>query len=252
MSHEPNYETYETPVHYISVFKASELTIKKLRNNEDKNKQLSAKCPCFNGTGGIEHLFYVIENFTQAAKDELLLVVRDEVLDYHKCFQQFKHVLTEEALSYWHDSILTKYPNQASHTEENWNLSMIELKATFAGGTTARDKIRQYLHSSEVQKTLGSTVEQHTRRIVKLMNYADKSQGNSSLFTAYERKKILFESFPYKWQANWTNAGKLLATQNINEMIEYFSTQKSHFDKELHQTKAKSQDKIPLSHQDNK
>ena len=242
MSHDT---AYETPVRYSTTFKASELQLKKLYNNQDKNKSRQAKCPCFDGSGGLEALFYVLDYFTQAAKNELELVAPDETLDYHQCFQKFKHVLTEEALSYWTDAILMTYNTKASHTKVNWTLAMKKLKVTFAGGTTARDKILQYLHSNEVRKTLKSTVEQHTRRIIKLMNYADNSQGNSSILTEYERKKILFESFPYGWQANWTNAGKQIATQDITEMIEYFSTQKTHSDKEFHQNKKKNSGKTP-------
>ena len=76
---------YETPVRYVTTFKASKLPLKKLRNNKVPTNVLTAKFPCFDGTGGLEALFYVIEYFTQASKDELdFTIATTDTLDYEQ------------------------------------------------------------------------------------------------------------------------------------------------------------------------
>ena len=228
-----------SPVKYESTFKSTDLLERKLEHNGRK-----AKCISFSGSEGFEALFAVIRHFNTIAKQDLALYILDAqnqpiaALDYKLMFSQFKHVLRDQALAYWEKEVITNtYPDEDQHTLINWNTAIKMMKRSFGGGKKARDYILEYLQTKDCRKTVKVSVQDHVRRIDQLLDYADESEGSEAITTRYKRNRIMLDTFPQSWQHNFATAAKDLSIITSEELVEFFSAQKEHFDIQFNQKK---------------
>lgn len=222
--------TTSTPVQYKSVLNLAELSYVKVSQDFDDGTTKTAKLPVFDGIrGGLEALFYVISRFERTAIDELYMSTdpANTIPDYPLHFIKFKQVLDQQALHFWTNHVLQRYPNTGSHTAANWTNAKNMLKKSFAGGDQARDYIIDYLATDSCRKPVRTSIEDHVRRIIQLIDYANDSQGNGPLIqSTYQYNKIIMNTFPKTWQRNWDNSGQSLAQATVDDIILYFSRQK--------------------------
>ena len=225
-----------TPVQYVSELKSLEMPRVKIVLHGEDDTTYSAKLPVFNGSGGLEAFFYVYHRFQRAAIDELGMVEDDEdTPDYPLFFKKFRMVLDEQALTYWDDTVLAEYPHARNHDEDAWNDAIDMMKRSFAGGSKAREQIIDYISTTNCRKPVNISVEQHVRRILQLINYANESNGDGPRIDSdYQKNKLLLQSFPLKWQRNWNISGNDLADTSVEELINYFAQQKVSADEEFH------------------
>ena len=219
-----------TPVKYITTFKSSELTTRKIENGTK-----SVKCPTFSGSEGLEALFHVIHYFERIAVEDLELFIdgrQAKGIDYHLMFKLFKHILNDSALLYWEELMKQgSYAEQSSHTKDNWDQVIKEMKKAFAGGAKARDNILKYLASRGCKKQVDTSVDFHVRRISQLIEYANESEGLEAKVTLFKRNDIIIQTLPAQWRHVYASSGKDITIATLQELIDFFSLQKDYFDR---------------------
>lgn len=221
-----------SPVKYETTFKSTDLLERKIEHNGNK-----VKCITFSGCEGFEAFFAVLRHFITIAKQELALYATDAAgnitadLSYVLMFNKFKNVLRDQALAFWENEIITNnFPLPVNQTEHTWEVAIMMMKRSFAGGKKARDHILEYLDTKDCRKNVKISVNDHIRRIDQLLDYADESEGSEAITTRYKRNKIIVNTFPKPWQHNLATAAIDLEATTSYELIDFFSEQKDHFD----------------------
>ena len=213
-----NRVNFETPIPYNTQLDATKLEITKVY---DSTNTYSIKLPIFDGKGGLETFLHVLNKYLKATRYELDFFTAD---DYHYdlLIPGFAKVLENEAYSF--------FQNEAAELPDNdkatWDKCIQQMKISFGGGTLARDHILDYLKTPECIKKRSSTVEDHTRRIMRIINIANEVQGTIPKIDNRQALTIIKNTMPRLWQANFSVSGLTIESCSLQELINYFAQQK--------------------------
>ena len=209
---------YETPVPYVSKLDETKLELVKVY---DENNEYSVKLPIFNGKGGIETFLHVLTKFLKAAQDDLEFYTTHDYR-YPVLISRFAKVLENEAYSFYQ----TQRESILHDNKDGWMQCITQMKISFGGGTLARDHIAEYLKTTECTKKKSSTVEDHVRRIKRIINIANEVQGTIPQIDHKQALTYIKDTMPRAWQANFSVSGISIESCSEQELINYFAQQK--------------------------
>lgn len=210
-------ESNNSPVKYNY-----ELDLKQLDQVKIKVEEETVRLPKYIGNENIEAIDYCHQRFIREANDNNWTVRQQ--------FKFFGKIIDGSALTYWNDQVIPQYAalltGNRSPRQAQFDDAIEQMLSNFGGGNKARDNILKELQGINSRKPKNRTVLEHINRIKAIINIANHVQGLEPKITDACMKKIIFNSFPKSWQQNWLHAGKDIHTSTINEIQQYFETQK--------------------------
>ena len=177
-------------------------------------------CLVFSGTEGAEGLLYVKDRFDLAC----------EPLEFDtgpELFDGFQQVLSETALDRWMNHTTAIPENQRTIARFNAEYARLLRKYTTELG---RDHMIEYLNSGEVLKPHDEDCQTHAERMAVLVRRTNQIEGSVRELDANDEKKVIFHSFPKKWQMAYTLTGRNYLTDTTEQIVDYMATQKIRFD----------------------
>lgn len=225
-----------TPVKYDDKFKPTKLLTTKVEQRFEDGTVIKKVLPMFSGEedqdGGVEAMFYVKEAYEHACKS----------LDWttpQEKFAHFNEVLYSLALTYWNDEI----ENSVSLRQDCWTRAWTLMASRFSpGGKYSKDQLLDYLKSPSCRKLNSISVNEHIARILRMIHIADQLEGienDSFPITAIQKKKIIIQSMPNRWVNNLKSFNPSYMSMNLQELQDYFNTQKEISDNQVQQIKNK-------------
>ena len=100
------------------------------------------------------------------------------------------------------------------------------MKISFGGGNQARDHIIDYLQTNKCMKRKSSTVKDHVHWINHIIQVANQVQGTINPINQQQALKIIKNTMPRNWQANFSISGLSIKTCTQQDLINYFAQQK--------------------------
>ena len=92
----------------------------------------------------------------------------------------------------------------------------------------ARDTMFQYLRS--FKKPFSVEAGTHADRMETLVNYANRLPGLEPPMNKNQIKKLIFESFPNRWQHAYIQSGPRIQTEPLVRVVQYMKDEKTFAD----------------------
>ena len=199
-------------------FTHSDLEKVKLVQNYDDGTKKMRYCPQFTGKYGIECLLCSVERFVKCAA----------CLDYDEgpeLFSHFEEILEDNAQDTW-ENITTGVPD-VEHTPDRFNQEIDNFYQRYCD-PQARDSMFEYLKS--FSKPHYDSPRDYADRMVLMIRHANKLPGTEPLLNEQQSKNIIFQGVPMTWKQNYIRAGKDVATDTLEEILQYMSNEKGFSD----------------------
>ena len=181
----------------------------------DNGHTIKRDCPQFDGTGGMEALLHVEEEFMEIARD---LRFSDSGTEM---YAEFQHVLLGTAKDSW-KLVLTNRPPRPN-TMNHFKASVQELYLHYCS-SDARNVAYEYLKSPECLRKLSTAPREHVNRMKVLIRCAAKLPGTEPIWTDEQEKTCIFNSFTTRFKTQYYTAGRKPTDDSITGIIEFMET----------------------------
>ena len=169
--------------------------------------------PVFTAKYGVEGLFHVIDKFVKASA--WLHLAPAEKWD------QGEECLDTVAESKW-TNLIQGIANNAK-TAARLTREIANFVALYAEDPEPRDVLIAYLKTDECRKKRKIDPGVHASRIETLCRYANRLNGTEQELTDDQIKKIVFETFPNKWQNDYKKSNRDFAADTITNIVSYMN-----------------------------
>ena len=142
----------------------------------DDGSKSKKKCPVFSGEHGIEALLYVEDRYNSICRQL-------EITDGEELFDNFAEVLTNQAENKWETITM--------------NIAVPPFYLSYCDDD-ARDNMFAYLR--DFTKPFSVAAGDHPDRMEILVKYANTLPGMEPPMTDDQKKRLIFESYPTRWQ----------------------------------------------------
>ena len=220
MSHIARISLHKACIGYKRNFKPSEMGSVKLQQNYIDGTSATRVCYVFSGSEGVEGLLHTKDLFDQVC-------TALQFTEGRELFNSFEQIVSDTAADRW-ANLVTAIPEadrDAPRFETEWR-NFLRLYTTSKG----RDYMVEYLNSAEVQKPHDTECNDHAERMKALIRRANQMEGTVRQIDETDKKNIIFKSFPIRWQQAYSLCGRDVATNTIEEMVDFMATQKLRFD----------------------
>ena len=208
----------EPCIKYDSKFEHTKLEKTEITQTWDDGTKTKKKCPVFTGDHGIEALLYVEDRFNSICRQL-------EIGDGEEQFDNFAEVLTNQAEDKW--ETLTGNLTAQQKTVARFEQTIKQFYLSYCDDD-ARDTMFAYLRS--LQKPYSVAAGIHADRMETLIKYANKLPGMEPEMNNDQQKRVIFESFPSKWQHAYIQSGRRIQSESLVRIVQYMKDEKSFSD----------------------
>ena len=205
----------EPCIEYTSKFKHSKLEKVELLQSWDDGTKTKKKCPVFTGEYGIEALLYVEDRFNSICRQL-------EIVEGEELFDNFAEVVSNQAENKWETLTGNLTPQQK--TVARFTQAMGEFYLSYCD-EDSRDIMFAYLR--KLKKPYEMAAGEHADRMEVLVRYANKLPGMEPEMNDDQIKRLIFESFPVKWQHAYFQSGRRIQSESLARVIQYMKDEKS-------------------------
>ena len=188
-----------------------------MQTSDDGTKS-KKKCPVFAGDHDIAALFYVEDRFNSICRQL-------EIDDGEELFDNFAEVVTNQAENKW-ETLAGNLTDQQK-TVARFEQSIKQFYLSYCDDD-ARDTMFAYLR--KLQKPYSVAAGIHADRMEILIKYANRLPGMEPEMMDDQKKRVIFESFPSKWQHAYIQSGWRLQSESLVRIIQYMKYEKSFSD----------------------
>ena len=205
-------------IEYESKFQHSKLEKVKLMQTWDDGTKSKKKCPVFTGENGIEALLYVEDRFNSICRQL-------EINEGEELFDNFAEVLTNQAENKW-ETITMAIPI-AQRTVARFRQAVESFYLSYCDDD-ARDNMFAYLRY--FSKPYSVSAGDHADRMEILVKYANTLPGMEPPMKDTQKKRLIFESYPKRWQHAYIQSGRRIQTESLIKIVQYMKDEKSFSD----------------------
>ena len=205
-------------IEYSSKFEQSKLEKVELTQTWDDGTKSKKKCPVFTGEHGIEALLYVEDRFNSICRQL-------EITEGEELFDNFAEVLTNQAENKW-ETITMNIP-VPQRIAPRFRQAMEEFYLSYCD-EDARDNMFAYLR--DFSKPFNVAAGDHADRMEILVKYANTLPGMEPPMTDDQKKRLIFESYPTRWQHAYIQSGRRIQGESLVRIVQYMKDEKSFSD----------------------
>ena len=205
----------EPCIKYDSKFEHSKLDKVELVQTWDDGTKTKKKCPVFTGDHGIEALLYVEDRFNSICRQL-------EIVDGEELFDDFAEVVSNQAENKW--ETLTGNLTAQQKTVDRFQQAIGDFYLSYCDDDS-RDTMFAYLR--KFKKPFSVAAGMHADRMEILIKYANKLPGMEPEMNDEQKKRVIFESFPLRWQHAYIQSGRRIQTESLIRVIQYMKDEKS-------------------------
>ena len=220
----------EPCIEYASKFKHSKLEKVELLQTWDDGTKTKKKCPVFTGEYGIETLLYVEDRFNSICRQL-------EILDGEELFDNFTEVVSNQAENKWETLTGNLTPQQK--TVARFRQAMDEFYLSYCDDDS-RDIMFAYLR--KFKKPYDMAAGEHADRMEILVKYSNKLPGMEPEMNEDQIKRLIFESFPVKWQHAYIQSGRRIQSESLIRVVQYMKDETSFSDSNSNKRKRSESD----------
>ena len=203
---------------YESKFEHSKMEKAQLQQVFDDGSTKKKRCPIFTGEHGIEALLYTEDRFNSICRQL-------EFTDGAELFDTFEEVVANKAEDRW--ETLTGNLTAQEKTPARFRQALDDFYLSYCD-EDARDIMFQYLRS--FKKPFSVEAGNHADRMETLVNYANRLPGLEPPMNDDQIKKLIFESFPTRWQHAYIQSGRRIQAESLVRVVQYMKDEKTFAD----------------------
>ena len=173
------------------------------------------KCPVFTGDHGIEALLYVEDRFNSICRQL-------EIVDGEELFDNFTEVVSNQAENKW--ETLTDNLTVQQKPVARFQQAIGDFYLSYYDDDL-REMMFAYLRRFKKPYSVAAGV--HADRMEILIKYSNKLPGMEPVMNEEQKKRLIFELFPLKWQHAYIQSGRRIQTESLIRVIQYMKDEKS-------------------------